>query len=310
MKQSINDFLKSIANGAPVKYIGSGTDSDAYVVGEYVYRFPHNAHVFKQYQREAKICDLARAAVHVAVPKIEVAEKAGVQYSKHKMIMGKKWRWHMFSWRPIKQAHLADSLARFMADLHGANVSRARDELKSSDRFEYVDIEKIIPLISSFLTARGLRFFIKKYNSIVNAPVPADDMVLCHMGLKGLNSVVDDSGNLVGVFDFGNAGVHERWRDLGVIFTGKNMRLYKMVLRRYCKYAGVKYRKHRIEDLASIEHFAQKRWMNPDGTLLNLDAARIKKYLAHARALFYHMPMSFRRVLYLTMSFHAWLHRK
>lgn len=310
MKQSIDDFLKTVSDGAPVKYIGSGTDSDAYVVGEYVYRFPHSANVFAQYVRESTCCDLARTVVHVAVPKIEIGEKSGIQYSKHKMIMGKKWRWHTFSWHPIKQARLADSIARFFADLHSADVSSVVDELGRSDNFEYVDINKIIPKISPFLGARALRFFMQKYNNIVGMRVPATDMVLCHMGLKGLNSVVDEDGRLIGVFDFGNAGVHERWRDLGVIFTGKNACLYKKVRRLYCKYAGVKCRHHRIEDLASVEHFTKKRWLNPDGSLRDLDANQVKRYLAHARALFYHMPMWYRRVLYLTMSLHAWSHRK
>ena len=299
-----------MSNGLPVKYIGSGTDSDAYVVGEYVYRFPHNDNVFAQYVRESTCCDLARTVVHVDVPKIEVCKKSGFKYSKHKMIIGKKWRWHTFSWHPIKQARLADSIARFFADLHSADISAVKDELKAADNFEYVDINKIMPLISPFLSARKLRFFVKKYNSIINARVPARDMVLCHMGLKGLNSVVDKNGRLIGVFDFGNAGIHERWRDLGVVFTGKNSRLYKMVRRRYCKYASVEYRRHRIEDLASIEHFAKKRWLNPDGSLRNLSADRTKRYLANARALFYHMPMWFRRVLYLTMSLHALMHKK
>jgi len=310
MKQSIDDFLKTIANGAPIRYIGSGTDSDAYVVGEYVYRFPHNADVLAQYAREGAICDFVRGAVHVAVPKIEVCKKSGFEYSRHRMIVGKKWRWHIFSFRPIKQAHLADSLARFLAELHGIDISGFSGGVTKSDNFEYVDINKILPKISPFLGARELRFFMKKYNSIVGANIPARDMVLCHMGVKGANSVLDNNGRLIGVFDFGNAGVHERWRDLGVVFTGKNMRLYKMVLRRYCEYANVKYRQHRIEDLASVEHFAKKRWLTPDGSLRDLDATRIKKYLAHALALFYHMPMRFRRVLYLKMSLHAWLHKK
>ena len=101
MKQPIDDFLTSVADGAPVKYIGSGTDSSAYAVGEYVYRFPYNANTFSQYAREAQICDLARASVHVAVPKIEVCKKSGIMYSKHKMIIGQKWRWHMFSFHPM-----------------------------------------------------------------------------------------------------------------------------------------------------------------------------------------------------------------
>lgn len=310
MQQSINDFLNKIADGAPVRYIGSGTDSDAYVVGEYVYRFPHNPTVLAQYTREAQICNMVRAAVRVAVPEIEVCKQSGFAYSKHKMVVGKKWRWHSFSWHPIKQARLADGLAHFIADMHGVDVSGFSKKVMVADNFEYVDIQKILPMISPFLSQRSLRFFVKKYNSIVNAKVPKRDMVLCHMGIKGLNSVVDENANLVGVFDFGNAGVHERWRDLGVIFTGKNMHLYKMVLRRYCKYAGVEYRRNRIEDLASVEHFAKKRWENPNGSLRDLSANQIKRYLAHARALFNHMPMRFRRVLYLTMSLHAWLHRK
>ena len=310
MKQSVKDFLTSIADGAPVKYIGSGTDSDAFVVGEYVYRFPHNAATFAQYTRESQICNLARGAVSVALPEIEVCKKSGFEYSKHKMIVGKKWRWHMFSWRPIKQARLADSIARFFAELHSVDVSDFSGRVTGADNFKYVDIKKIIPEISPFMSTHTLRFFVKKYNSIVNARVPKGDMVLCHMGLKGLNSVIDNTGRLVGVFDFGNAGVHERWRDLGVIFTGKNRRLYNAVLRRYCKYAGVKYRRHRIEDLASVEHFAEKRWLKPDGSLRALNDDRIKRYLSHALALFYHMPMWFRRMLYIKMSIHAYLHRK
>ena len=308
-KQAINDFLDSVADGAAVRYIGSGTDSDAYAVGEYVYRFPHNVATFAQYSREAQICDFARSAVSVALPKIEVGKQDGFMYSKHKMIIGKKWRWHMFSFHPIKQARLADSIARFLSELHSVDVSGFSQKVRGADNFQYVDINKIIPKIKPFLGARALRNFVKKYNSIVKASVPASDMVLCHMGLKGLNSVIDRDGRLVGVFDFGNAGVHERWRDLGVIFTGKNMRLYKMVRRRYCKYTGVAYRRHRIEDLASVEHFAEKRWLNPDGSLRDLPDERTKKYLAHARALFCHMPMWFRRVLYQTMSLHAWLNK-
>ena len=304
--KSINEFLTSIADGATVRYIGSGTDSDAYTVGEYVYRFPHNDAAFLQYKREKQICDLVRSAVSVAIPKIETCEQSGFKYSRHKMIMGRKWHWHIFSFRPIKQARLADSIARVLSELHSVDVSGLSRQAPEADNFQYIDIDKIIPKIKPFLNARTLRFFVKKYNSIVQKPVPASDMVLCHMGLKGANSVVDDAGRLVGLFDFGNAGVHERWRDLGVIFTGKNKRLFRMVRRRYCKYAGVEYRRHRIEDLASVEHFAKKRWLNADGSLRDLTERQIKRYLAHALALFHNMPMRMRRVIYWQLTFNAW----
>lgn len=308
--KSINEFLTSIADGATVRYIGSGTDSDAYAVGEYVYRFPHNDAAFLQYKREKQICDLVRSAVSVAIPKIETCEQSGFKYSKHKMIMGRKWHWHIFSFRPIKQARLADSIARVLSELHSVDVSGLSRQAPEADNFQYIDIDKIIPQIKPFLNARTLRFFVKKYNSIVQKPVPASDMVLCHMGLKGANSVVDDAGRLVGLFDFGNAGVHERWRDLGVIFTGKNKRLFRMVRRRYCKYAGVAYRRNRIEDLASVEHFAKKRWESPDGKLRDLSDKQTKKYLANAFATFCNIHMRWRRVIYLQFSLYAWWKHK
>lgn len=305
MTQSINDFLAKFANGATVRFIGAGTDSAAYAVGEYVYRFPNKPDVLAQYKREAKICDLVRGAVSVAVPKITIEKKSGFEYSKHKMIMGRKWRWHLFQFRPIKQARLADSIARVMAELHAIDVSGFMGD-GATDNFEYVDIDQIMPKIAPFLSARQRQFFVKKYNAIVHADVPARDMVLCHMGIKGANSVIDETGRLTGLFDFGNAGVHERWRDLAVVFTGKNMRFYKMVRRRYCKYAGVEYRRHRIEDLASVEHFAKKRWLNADGSLRDLTERQIKRYLAHALALFHNMPMRMRRVIYWQLTFNAW----
>lgn len=281
-----------------VKFIGRGSDSDAFRVGAFVYRFPHRVGTMSQYKTESEICDFVRGAVSVDIPKIEIHDGA-VCFAKHKMIVGHKWRWHTFMFHPIKQARLATGIARFFAQLHGVNVS-AFDT--SSEKFLYVTFDDIADKIAPFLSARQMRFFQKKYNKIIGKRVPKRDIVMCHMGFKGANSVVDDAGHLVGVFDFGNAGVHERWRDLGVVYTGNNFPLYYYMLHQYKKLTGIKCGSARIADLGAIEHFTYKRWFNGDGTLCDLTDHRIKKYLAEALVRFYHLPPRCRHILYGLMT--------
>jgi hypothetical protein len=129
------------------------------------------------------------------------------------------------------------------------------------------------------------------------------------MGIKGCNSVVDENGNLIGVFDFGNAGVHERWRDFVLLFNGKNTCLYKMVLRRYSKYTGIKYNCRRIRELAGIERFIYKRWFNQDGTVAKMPAHRVKRYLSHVLVFFMHLPPFMRSIISLEMTIRAYFRK-
>ena len=290
----IKKFLTKHNPGKNIKFIGRGTDSDAFVVGEYVYRFPHGKDVLEQYEIEAALCDYVRNYISVPIPKITIHDR-DVCFAKHKMIHGYKWRWHTFMYHPIKQVRLGNGIARFFAELHSVDIS---SQDTNSAKFEYVKFDDIADKIAPFLSKHQMRMFRKKYNKIVNKPIAEQDIVMCHMGFKGANSVVDDNGHLVGVFDFGNAGPHERWRDFGVVRTGNNFPLYYYILYRYRKLTGIKCNRSRISDVGAIEHFTYKRWFNDDGTPLDLNDHRIKKYLSEAFVRFYHLPPRCRHVLY------------
>ncbi|MCQ2599242.1 MAG: aminoglycoside phosphotransferase family protein [Alphaproteobacteria bacterium] len=125
---------------------------------------------------------------------------------------------------------------------------------------KYVPFDRIENTIRPFLPKILIKRLKNKYNQIIQTTRQDDDFVLCHMGLKGPNSVVDDAGQLCGVFDFGNAGIYERWCDLAVICTSKNRRLMNRVLRKYSQYSGVKINKKRINDMILMEAFWAKRW--------------------------------------------------
>lgn len=308
-KKEEQEYLVKHHPGKEVKFLGSGTDSNAFRVDNFVYRFPHNKAVAVQYEREAAICDYIRPSLSVEVPKIEVCSESGLVYAKHKMIMGRAWDWWMFALHPIKQRNLADGLAQFFAQLHGCDLSASFRKRICADNFEYINLNDILPQISPFLSKWQLRFLTKKINKALNASVPESDMVLCHMGIKGCNSVVDENGNLIGVFDFGNAGIHERWRDFVLLFNGQNTHLYKMVLRRYSKYTGIKYNCHRIRELAGIERFIYKRWFNQDGTIAPMPAYRVKRYLSHVMVFFMHLPPWTRTLIRMEMTIRAYFHK-
>jgi len=308
-KDEQQSFLTKLNPKQKIKFIGSGTDSDAYQVGEYVYRFPHNHGVAVQYEREAAICNHIKDAISVDTPVIQVLKKPGIIYAKHKMVMGNTWHQNTFAFHHSKQKNLADGLARFFAELHGCNLPQAFQKKIKANNFAYVDIQDIVPIISPFLSRWQLRLITRKFNKIHKAKVDKSDMVLCHMGIKCGNAVIDDNGNLVGVFDFGNAGIHERWSDFVLLSTNKNKRLYKTISRRYAEYTGIKFNYRRVKDLASIVRFVYKRWFNADGTLCNVPARRIKRYLSQSLVTFMHMPPFVRHIIYWEMTLREHLHK-
>ena len=296
-KQEINAYLVKHCPNTEIKFIGAGSDSYAFCVGEYVYRFPRYDVVLSQYEKEARLCNFLRDATSVLIPNIEIQYKP-ISFAKHKMILGNKWHWHSLALFPIKQMRLARSIARFFAEIHTVNISKFKLE---SERVDYVEFNELSKMIAPFLSKRQLNFFKKKYNKIINRRIPKNDMVMCHMGFKGQNSVIDNKGNLVGVFDFGNAGIHERWRDLSVVRKGGNKWLYRQVVRHYEKLTGIKCDRARIADLGSIEHFIYKRWFHEDGTP-RLSDTRIKTYLSRTLVCFYHLPTCCTSILYAWMT--------
>lgn len=303
IEQTINYLSKKYAT-TNIKHIGGGSDSQAFVLdNEYIIRFLTNKN--NVYENEKQICDFISQYISIETPRIEIVKSDGYTFSKHKMIKGNAWSWHSFTFNHKKQQNLANSLAKFMAELHSIPVKDLQNNIQNSP---YMDIEKIIPYISPNLTKHQLEFFTKKYDQIINKTPNKSDMVLCHLGIKNANSVVDDSGALCGIFDFGNCGIYERWRDLAVIYSFRNYRLYKAVARAYTKYTGIKVDHKRVADLAYFEWLSKKRWYNKDKFTPRKDYSKV---LASTFGHFYKLPWIIHRtILFEIISLRGKLYRK
>lgn len=282
-----------------VKYLGSGSDSTAFRVGARVFRFPHsNADI---YRLEAAICDFVRPNISVPIPKIEILNAGGIQCVAHEMITGDKWSWHRFQFRPLAQRRLADSLAHFLAQLHGCDAHMASQKIPAlRDSVPFCTFDEVSDFLGQYMSPRQLRTFRRNYERIIGAPIDDADMTIVHMGLKGPNSVVDSTGALCGVFDFGNAGVYERWRDFELFYLGHNNALYRGVCRAYEKYTGRPVPRNRIQDLAVIEFLWRKR-IYPGGRFAPRTGHFMRKNIAMALTRFYHLPRVLWWPVYMTL---------
>lgn len=299
----ITKFLEQRYPGQKVSFIGAGSDSVAFKVGTRVFRFSNRGRDI--YKREAQICDAVRTNIDVPIPKISVFDEQGAFHVAHEMICGNKWSWHKFMWHPRRQRNLADSCARFLAQLHSVPVARlCHDVPLLGDAAPYIDFDDVADYFAEFLSPRQLAIFRRNYQRIISQPVQDSDMVLCHLGLKGVNSVVDANGNLCGVFDFCNAGVYERGRDLVLMSISRNRALYHRFLHSYRKYSGVDVSRDRIADLAVVEFLWRKRWYN-DGRFFRQNARFVRNNLVSALGRFYGLPRWLNWILAIGMSLRA-----
>ncbi len=303
----IKQFLSDKFPGQKVSFIGSGSDSVAFKVGTRIFRFSFRGSAI--YQKEAAICDYIRPYISVPIPKIEVNPDSNPPYAAHEMIMGEKWSWHKYSWHPRRQKNLARSYAEFMAQLHSVDITgltKAVPQLR--ENAPYIEFKKVEKYFAPYLSQRQIKFFEKHYNRIVNAPIATKDMVLVHLGVKGVNSVVDANGNLCGVFDFCNCGIYERSRDFVLMSLSRNRALYRDFRKHYNRISGIKISRARVTDLKAIEFLWEKRWVC-DGVMYPMSGRFFKKNIATALVRFHKLPRFFEWFVFAQMSIRARLRK-
>ncbi len=289
-QEEIIDFLHKKYPSQEIKFIGSGSDSTAFRVEDQVIRVPHNEDNIKLYLHEAAVCNAIKKFIDFDIPEITVHQDE-ILWIEHKIVDGKKWSWHKFMFHPKKQKNLGIGLARFMAQLHSKNARDAISKAKHIQKYKYVYMpyEEVLPYISNVLRPRQLEYFKKRYEKIVSKKVPDKDMVLCHLGIKGPNSVVDDNGNLTGIFDFCNAGIYERWRDMVLVYLFAPLYLWRIFCYEYKRITGITIDTKRISDLSTIEFLWAKRWYKND-KFRPLGERFIAKNVAAAMAHFHGLP--------------------
>ena len=306
--QNIGEFLSEKYGADNVKFLGHGSDSAAYRVGDNVFRFTSKG--CNLYEREAQICKFLAPYISCQIPDIKITSENGCFCAVHKMLQGCKWSWHKFQFNPRKQKNLARSSACFLGELHAVNTDDIRHSVPDIDAFGYIDFDLVRSFMSRYVPKFMLRFFERNYYRVIGDARTKSDLVVVHLGFKGANSVCNSDGTICGVYDFGNCGIYERSREFGPFLMGGNRALYRAMCREYKKQTGVSIDTRRVRDLAELEFMSEKRWIvNSDGAYMN-DARFCQRRLASAILHFAHLPRFILRPMLLWyMKFYSSYHK-
>lgn len=250
-KEAIQKFLIREFPGENIVFVGEGWCSIAFVAGDDILRFPKWG--MDGYKQEAKVTDFVRDFVSVSVPKISIIEDAEYPYSRHKMLHGNNWKAHVFNDLDDDKLNIfAKDVAAFLYSVHSINkeeIHKEIPELRVNN--SHITFDKVIPFLKEYFSESQIENLGKQYTAACENET--NDIVLLHSDFSGRNSLVDDSYNLIGVYDWGNSNFGERAFDFFKLYINKKERLLKAILIEYEKISGIPVSINRIREFALID---------------------------------------------------------
>ncbi|MEC0204891.1 aminoglycoside phosphotransferase family protein [Paenibacillus lautus] len=210
----------------PIQEIGNGWDNTVYRVGdEYVFRFPRRNKAISLLNTEAKI--LPKLEHYITVPYAKPlffgkesedypAPFLGYTYLPGKFPIGISDETRM---------HSAETLARFLKNLHAFPVEIAQQAGVLSDQRNLTDLagrkDKMLNLLSNltlYITQAELNE-IADYLRGIHLDQVRRRHVLIHGDLHFKNMLVDDAGKLSGIIDWGDVNIGHPACDLSIVYS-------------------------------------------------------------------------------------------
>lgn len=252
---SVNILLNYLTQLHPhrqIKYIGAGWSSIAFMLDEYVIRFPK--HNLSDYEHEAELCNRLRDYVSVELPRCKVNYNSIYPYAKHRRIIGDLWD---SNHRGNSIHELANDCAVFLYQIH------AFDDLvgiRRAPNSNTIDTYKIENNLSRFYSGRSLDNICRMYELATNRKNQGD--VLIHADFHGNNSVLSDCGRLKGVFDWCNSGIGERSKDFVNLYINMDMEFMEIVFHQYWQHSGIYIDIDRVRELSLLKLVNGLYWSN------------------------------------------------
>ncbi len=203
--------------GVPLRTFGDGWDCLAVGAGETIFKFPRHAAAEARLRREPQAIALLAGRTALRLPTMtihEVADDGGpVVFSAHDRVPGEILEPH--SWAELSERErdrLADDVAAFFAACHAvpidAAVAAGAAALRPRPSAREV-AAAIVGRLPPNLAA------VADFILVAHASLPPERAVFGQFDTHGWNMAYDRAARrLVGLFDFADAGVGPRHRDL------------------------------------------------------------------------------------------------
>jgi aminoglycoside phosphotransferase (APT) family kinase protein len=206
------------AAGSPRAWrpLGTGWDCDAWIADEsVVWRVARRTVGAEALRREAETMPLLAPRLPAAVPVPVLVEVEGLPtLTRHRLVPGRELAEAGGSGRALGEA-----LGRFLRALHHPDRVRESGARLRSDPMGRGDPARRLPLAHRRLDEISVRLDVTPLRRIVDraAGPTLEAAVVCHGDLHLRHVLVDDSGTLAGVIDWGDCCLGSRAIDLAVV---------------------------------------------------------------------------------------------
>ena len=217
-----------------IEMIESGWTSRVYIVdgGKIVFKFPRNAKFREECKYEVATLNLLKKQTFCLRVPVLNWTAADNSYFGFYGVSGRPLREVINGLNEEEKTDIGTQIGAFLRQLHRVKISgRIRTQTLEEQVLEYQEwYQKGRAFVTTFFQEAELNkidvFFA---NEVPKCMVGTGDLVFCHGDLDYNNTLID-SGNRVGIIDFGDAGAYDRSQDFrgmdDEILLGAMMKAY------------------------------------------------------------------------------------
>lgn len=216
----IEDLIKSKFNLEVTnnKIIGEGYDSKAYLINdEYIFKIKISANKKKGYEKEKAVLDFLNRKLKttIKIPKIDfIYIDDEVSIMGYKKIKGTFLTPDIYKEMNVEQQEiLKNDIAKFLKDMHNLDYSEIKDYVIDNKQNCLEEYDLLQKTIYNDLTENEKKYVGKFFERLNNTTIFDDKKCLCHNDFSCNHLLLDDNKKLVGIIDFGDAGIIDEYCD-------------------------------------------------------------------------------------------------
>ena len=203
---------------ANIKIIGEGYDSKAYLINdEYIFKIKISSNKKKGYEKEKAVLDFLNRNLKttIKIPQIDfIYIDNEVSIMGYKKIKGAFLTPDIYKEMNVKQQEiLKKDIAKFLKDMHNLDFAEIKEYVIDNKQNCFEEYDLLQKTIYNDLTEKEKKYIEKFFERLNNTTIFDDKKCLCHNDFSCNHLLIDNNKKLVGIIDFGDAGIIDEYCD-------------------------------------------------------------------------------------------------
>ena len=201
-----------------ITLIGEGYDSKAYLINnEYIFKIKFSTNKKKGYEKEKAVYDFLNRhlTLNIKIPRIEysyITDELSIMG--YKKIDGKFLNPKLYKTMTYEQqSNLKRDIANFLKEMHSLDYSEIQNYSIDNRQNVLEEYQLLRDTIYDSFTDIEKQYIEKFFERLESTTIFDDRKCLCHNDFSCNHLLLDDNNKLVGIIDFGDAGIIDEYCD-------------------------------------------------------------------------------------------------